>query len=168
MAIAKAISTNFFCLAQVLGARFLVRVQTNRLAEPPSSPSPTNAAHRVFAQVAAVPWSGRHRVATGGQDGETAFLQIKFASVKTLPPIGKQKRYALQTLIYIYVLDVDPPSNRDPIDWKLVTNLPVDDLAAAVEKLDWYALRWKVEMFHKIMNLVAVQRTRDCRPPSGW
>ncbi|WGS19175.1 hypothetical protein [Bradyrhizobium sp. ISRA463] len=49
-----------------------------------------------------------------------------------------------------------------------MTNLPVDDLAAAVEKLDWYALRWKVEMFHKIMNLVAVQRTRDCRPPSGW
>ncbi|WP_347336739.1 IS4 family transposase [Bradyrhizobium neotropicale] len=141
-----------FCLAQDLGTRFLVRVQTNRLAEPPSEASPTNAAHRVFAQLAAVPWSGRHRVAIGGEDGETAFLQIKFASVKTLPPIGKQKRYAPQTLVYIHALEVDPPSNRDPIDWKLVTNLPVDDLAAAVEKLDWYALRWKVEVFHKIMK----------------
>lgn len=72
--------------------------------------------------------------------------------MKTLPPIGKQKRYAPQTLVYIHALEVDPPSNRDPIDWKLVTNLPVDDLAAAVEKLDWYALRWKVEVFHKIMK----------------
>ncbi|WGS19176.1 hypothetical protein [Bradyrhizobium sp. ISRA463] len=94
-----------FCLAQVLGARFLVRVQTNRLAEPPSSPSPTNAAHRVFAQLAAVPWSGRHRVATGGQDGETAFLQIKFASVKTLPPIGKQSatRYKRSSIFMFWM-----------------------------------------------------------------
>ncbi|WLB97050.1 IS4 family transposase [Bradyrhizobium japonicum] len=141
-----------FCLAQDLGTRFLVRVQTNRLAEPSSKASPRDAAHRVFAQLDAVPWSGRHRVAIGGEDGETAFLQIKFASVKTLPPIGKQKRYAPQTLVYIHALEVDPPSDRDPIDWKLVTNLPVDDLTAAVEKLDWYALRWKVEVFHKVMK----------------
>jgi hypothetical protein len=35
---------------------------------------------------------------------------------------------------------------------KLVTNLPVGDLAAAVEKLGWYALRWKAEVFHKVMK----------------
>ncbi|WP_281431676.1 IS4 family transposase [Methylocystis sp. H62] len=140
-----------FCLAQVLGTRFLVRVQTNRLAEPPTEAAPTDAAHRVFSQLAAIPWSGRHQVAIGGDD-ETAFLQIKFASVKTLPPIGKQKRYAPQTLFYIHALEVDPPSDRDPIDWRLVTNLPVDDLAAAVEKLDWYAMRWKIEVFHKVMK----------------
>ncbi|WP_157088274.1 hypothetical protein [Bradyrhizobium jicamae] len=33
-----------------------------------------------------------------------------------------------------------------------MTNLPIDDLAAAVEKLDWCALRWKVEVFHKVMK----------------
>ncbi|WP_247971128.1 hypothetical protein [Bradyrhizobium sp. 195] len=76
-------------------------------------------------------------------------MQIKFASVKTLPPVGEQKRDAPQILVYIHALEVDPLSDRDPIDWKLVTNLPIDDLAAAVEKLDWYALRWKVEVFHR-------------------
>ncbi|MGE0523171.1 MAG: IS4 family transposase, partial [Variibacter sp.] len=34
----------------------------------------------------------------------------------------------------------------------LATNLPVGDLAAAVEKLEWYALRWKMEVFHKVMK----------------
>jgi hypothetical protein len=34
-----------------------------------------------------------------------------------------------------------------------VTNLPVGDLAAAVEKLEWYALRRKAEvLFHKVMK----------------
>jgi hypothetical protein len=33
-----------------------------------------------------------------------------------------------------------------------VTNLPVADFASAVEKLGWYALRWKIETFHKVMK----------------
>ncbi len=141
-----------FCLAQDLGTRFLVRVQTNRLAEPPQGAPPQNAAHRVFAQLDSVPWSGRHRVAVGGNASETACLRIKFATIKTLPPIGKQKRYSPQVLVYIHALELDPPADRQPIDWRLVTNLPVADLAGAVEKLDWYALRWKAEVFHKVMK----------------
>ena len=139
-----------FCLAQDLGARFLVRVQTNRLAERPADAAPHDPAHRVFAQLAAVPWAGRHRI-TVNQD-ETTWLQVKFAAINTLPPVGKQKRYSPQILTYIHALEEDPPPGREPIDWKLVTNLPVGDLAAAVEKLGWYALRWKAEVFHKVMK----------------
>ncbi len=139
-----------FCLAQDFGARFLVRVQTNRLAERPADAAPHDPAHRVFAQRAAAPWAGRHRIAVN-QD-ETAWLQVKFAAVNTLPPVGKQKRYSPQILTYIHVLEEGPPSGREPIDWKLVTNLPVGDLAAAVEKLSWYALRWKAEVFHEVMK----------------
>jgi hypothetical protein len=34
----------------------------------------------------------------------------------------------------------------------LITNLPVASRKQAVEKLDWYALRWKIEVFHKILK----------------
>jgi len=34
----------------------------------------------------------------------------------------------------------------------LLTDLPVENLASAVEKLDWYALRWKVETYHKVLK----------------
>lgn len=139
-----------FCLAQDLGTRFLVRVQTDRLAAPPVGADPPAGAHRVFAQMAAVPWAGRHRVAVG--EAEHAELHVKFAAVRTLPPVGKQKRYSPQLLTYIHALEVDPPGDRSAIDWKLVTNLPVEDLAAAIEKLGWYALRWKAEVFHKVMK----------------
>ena len=141
-----------FCLTQDLRTRFLIRVQTNRLAEPPPDAPQQNAAHRVFAQLAAAPWSGRHYVAVGGDADETACLHVKFAAIKTLPPLGKQKRYSPQVLTYIHALELDPPADRQPIDWKLVTNMPVANLAEAVEKLDWYALRWKAEVFHKVMK----------------
>ncbi|MGY3372066.1 hypothetical protein ACVWZL_009191 [Bradyrhizobium sp. GM2.4] len=38
-----------FCLAQDLGTRFLVRMQTNRLAGAPADAEPRDGAHRVFA-----------------------------------------------------------------------------------------------------------------------
>ncbi len=106
--------------------------------------------HRVFEQLSAVPWAKRHCVKIG-QD-ETACVHLKFATIETMPPVGKQKRYSPQLLTYVHAFEIDPPADRPPIDWKLVTNLPVDDLAAAVEKLGWYALRWKAEVFHKVMK----------------
>ena len=36
--------------------------------------------------------------------------------------------------------------------WKLITDLPVRTRAAAIEKIDWYAMRWKIKVFHKILD----------------
>ncbi|MFJ7439651.1 transposase DNA-binding-containing protein [Methylorubrum thiocyanatum] len=55
-----------FCLAQDLRTRFLVRVQTNRLAKPPPAGPRQNADHRVYAQLDAAPWSGPHHVTVDG------------------------------------------------------------------------------------------------------
>ncbi|MGV2078417.1 MULTISPECIES: hypothetical protein [unclassified Rhizobium] len=81
-----------FCLAQDLSTRFLVRVQTNRLATEPTGPEPKQGAHRVFAQLSAAPWVGCHCVKIG--QNEIANLHVKFATIETLPPKGKRKRYA--------------------------------------------------------------------------
>lgn len=139
-----------YCTAQELGTSFLVRVQTNRLAEQPVDAASLHPAHRVFAQLARAPWGGCHRITIN--QNEAACLKVKFATIKTLPPVGKQKRYSPQLLTYIHAVEEDPPPGREPIDWKLVTNLPVVDLSAAIEKLGWYALRWKAEVFHKVMK----------------
>jgi hypothetical protein len=44
------------------------------------------------------------------------------------------------------------PKNRKRIEWKLITDLPVQSRQDAVEKLEWHALRWKIEVFHKILK----------------
>ncbi len=153
-----------YCFAQDLGTHFLVRVQTDRLAEPVEDQHHLNTqnsrqtaqkgqkAHRVFEQLESTPWAGTHEVALSGKEEDVARLQVKFATIKTLPPIGKQKHYHPQTITYVHAREEDAPSGREPINWKLATNLPVTDLAGAIEKLDWYALRWKIEVFHKVLK----------------
>lgn len=86
--------------------------------------------------------------------GETyrADLEIRYEQLRVRPPIGKQNDYPALTLTVIHAVECKTPRGRDRIVWKLLTNLPVESLSSAIEKLEWYALRWKIEVFHKILK----------------
>ena len=79
-------------------------------------------------------------------------LELKYCRVRLLPPRAKQSRYPPLTLTVLQAAERDPPAGAEPIDWKLLTDLPVTSHAQAIEKLDWYAQRWKIETFHKILK----------------
>lgn len=86
-----------------------------------------------------------------GQVG-TAEVELTYRSLRVRPPIGKQKRYPALTLTVLHARERDEPADRPRIDWKLITDLPILSNEAAVEKLRWYAGRWKIEVFHKILK----------------
>ena len=81
-----------------------------------------------------------------------AELEVKYERLQLRPPIGKQKQYPPLDLTVLHAQERGKPKNRNRIDWKLITDLPVRTLKDAIEKLRWYALRWKIEMFHKILK----------------
>src|SRR5207253_6418004 len=85
-------------------------------------------------------------------DNNFAILEIKYKRIRLLPPVGKQKHYSPLEVTVIHAYEQSKPKNRKRIDWKLITDLPVRSLKDAVEKLQWYALRWKIELFHKILK----------------
>jgi hypothetical protein len=68
------------------------------------------------------------------------------------PPVAKQGRYPALALTVIHAHERGTPAGREPIRWKLLTDLPVGDLASAVGKLGWYASRWKLETYHKVLK----------------
>ena len=135
-----------FCLARDLGTNFLVRSCVDRLAESGGT---------TIAQVMeGVSPSGTHEVSfrdASGQD-QQALLSVKFATVVVRPPIGKQKRYEPQQLQIIHAEETDPPADRPPLFWKLITNLEVATYEDAVHKLAWYARRWSIETFFKTLK----------------
>ena len=52
----------------------------------------------------------------------------------------------------LHVTERHPPRGRRPIEWKLLTDLPVRARREAVERIGWYATRWNIETFHKILK----------------
>jgi hypothetical protein len=97
---------------------------------------------------------GLHRVQVHGDKGRvgTALVELRCRRVRVLPPIGKQKRYPALALTVIQATERGTPTDRPAIDWQLITDLPVPTREAAVEKLRWYAMRWKIEVFHRILK----------------
>ena len=135
-----------FCTAQQIGTHFLVRTCVDRLAG--------NGKHTVADDMKRAKMRGRHRIEVRdihGNPGE-AVLEIKYENLQLLPPIGKQKKYPPLELTVLHAQERGKPKNRKRIDWKLITDLPVRSLKDAVEKLQWYAMRWKIETFHKILK----------------
>ncbi len=46
----------------------------------------------------------------------------------------------------------NPPKGTEPVQWLLLTSLPVDSFEPAVEKLAWYLCRWEIEIFFRILK----------------
>lgn len=135
-----------FCAAQEAGTHFLIRTCVDRLAG--------DGDHTIADEMKKVAVKGLHRINVRDNNGDPdeAVLEIRYRKIRVQPPIGKQKRYPALTLTIIHAQERSTPKNRKKIDWKLITDLPVGSRADAIEKLEWYALRWKIEVFHKILK----------------
>jgi hypothetical protein len=135
-----------FCTAQELGTHFLVRSCTDRRAG--------EGDHTIADEMAEVRVQGLHRVEfrDGRGDRCEALLEIRYRRVKVLPPVRKQNSHPGLELTIVYAQERNAPADRAPLEWKLITNLAVRSKAEALEKIDWYAMRWKIETFHKILK----------------
>ncbi|MCP3477825.1 IS4 family transposase (plasmid) [Bradyrhizobium sp. CCGUVB1N3] len=135
-----------FCLAEEVGTHFLVRTCVDRLAG--------DGNHTIADEMDEVTVKGLHRIEVKDDKGDPdeALLEIRFRKLRILPPIGKQKKYPALTLTVIHAQERGTPKRRKKIEWKLLTDLPVQSRKDAIEKLGWYALRWKIEVFHKILK----------------
>jgi hypothetical protein len=52
----------------------------------------------------------------------------------------------------ILAIEPHPPAGEAPVEWLLLTNLPVNTPAQALEKLQWYLCRWQIEVFFRILR----------------
>lgn len=142
----------FFVQAEQTQAEFVIRAAWNRHLEDSEYP-------QLWKHLQAQPIAGYDQITVPSRDGKperTAMLAIQFSPV-TLGPTQRSKHslfYPLRPvkLCAVYVTVVNPLDPDNAIEWMLLTNIPVDCVEAALEKLRWYRCRWQIEVFHKILQ----------------
>jgi len=87
----------------------------------------------------------------GNRRAREAQLEIRFLEVLLKPPKGKAS-YGPLTLWAVLAQEIDAPPSVEPLRWMLLTTLPVDSFDGALEKLNWYAKRWGIEIFHRTLK----------------
>lgn len=79
-----------------------------------------------------------------------ARLTVQYCSVTIMPPEHHLKAKELENIKLNLVLVKEPnaPKGVTPISWLLVTNLQIGSLEDAIEIVDMYRQRWKIERYH--------------------
>lgn len=146
-----------YCRAQRVGTDWIGRVKSrNRLVR-------DEAGHDgpLSDVLAAAPAAGGYTLALRArpqQPARRAHLEVAFAPVTTLIP--RHPAASLKALAprpipqwVVWAREVDPPpSVNEPIDWVLLTSLPVRDLGGAMEVIGYYEKRWLIEEWHKALK----------------
>jgi hypothetical protein len=131
------------------GKQYLVRSKSNRRVELADG---THAKlHDVIRARAADGTRSFDVPACEGRAARTATLSVSFAAVQLRVP--KQPRGEIRgvplSAWVVRVWEADPPAGVAALEWVLLTNVAVTDAAAAWERVDWYAVRWVIEEYHK-------------------
>lgn len=65
----------------------------------------------------------------------------------------RKAKMAIDRPVYIvHVTEIGPPQATEGVHWLLLTALLVTSLEDAVEEINWYTLRWRMERFHYVLK----------------
>ena len=88
-----------------------------------------------------------------GQPARMATLTVRFCPVTLRPPRSRsQDKLPPVTLCAVWVRELHPPAGTEPIAWLLLTTCPVRTAEEALQCVEWYACRWGIEVWHKILK----------------
>lgn len=88
-----------------------------------------------------------------GQAARTATVEVRWSEVTLqAPAVGAKKGWPPLTLWAVWVREIAPPKGVEPIEWMLLTDLPVRTAAEAWEKVQWYCRRWGIEEWHRALK----------------
>lgn len=135
------------CLANQVNTNFLIRSCHDRIID--------GEHHKTRAKMDSLSIAGTHTIRlenSKDKKDRDVKLNIKFQRLNFLVPIDKKKNCNDITVTIIDAKEEGCPKNEEPIFWRLITNLEVNSLDEAIEKINWYQQRWKIEVFHKILK----------------
>lgn len=87
-----------------------------------------------------------------GRDSRIARLTIRAAKVWLRGPLRRGKRLADICVNAILAKEEHPPEGEEPIEWLLLTNLPIETFADVTTVLDYYCCRWEIEIYFRVLK----------------
>jgi len=139
------------CLAQQ--THFLVRVAQDRCIQVEEEDEQIG---RLKERIRRIPASQQKELdlpATADRPARTATLSIAWQAVNLQPP---QKGASLTgrpvRAWVVRVWEETAPEGVEPLEWILLTSVPVQSVEQAWERVDWYRARWMVEDYHQCLK----------------
>jgi hypothetical protein len=81
-----------------------------------------------------------------------AHVEVRSASLTLRPPWRADRKLPDVVVNALLVTEVEAPEDDEPIEWLLLTSLPVADAAQAREVVQFYCVRWMIEILFRVLK----------------
>jgi hypothetical protein len=122
---------------------------------------------RLMETLEQVPVAGTMRAEVPRREGRparTATLELRWKEVELKPPTtGLKQNWPPIKVHVVLAREVGAPEGVEAIEWLLITTWPVTSLKMAARIVRWYALRWGIECWHKVLKVVCGVERRQMK-----
>jgi hypothetical protein len=81
-----------------------------------------------------------------------AEMEVRATCVTLRPPWRSDRKLPTVTVNVVLVSEVDPPENDASVEWLLLTSLPVDEVEQVRQIVQYYCVRWMIEVFFRVLK----------------
>jgi hypothetical protein len=139
------------CLAQ--RTHFLLRVAQDRCVQGEEEDEQIG---RLKERIRALPACQKKELdlpATADRPARTAMLSIAWQAVNIQPPQKGASITGQPVAAWVVrVWEETPAEGVEPLEWILLTSMPIQTVEQAWEMVDWYRARWIVEDYHQCLK----------------
>jgi len=86
------------------------------------------------------------------RESREATVAVRAARVTLRPPWRADRKLPPVTVNVVLVSEVNPPAGDEPVEWMLLTNLPIDTLEQVRQIIQYYCVRWMIEIFFRVLK----------------
>ncbi len=86
------------------------------------------------------------------RESRTAEVEVRAARVTLRAPWRHDRKLCDVTINAVLVSEVNPPKGDVPIEWLLLTNLPIADAEQVRTVIQYYTIRWMIEVFFRTLK----------------
>jgi Transposase DNA-binding/Transposase Tn5 dimerisation domain len=139
---------DLFLVERGAGVDLLVRAIRDRRVD--------DEARYLWAAVAAAPLAATIQVQVPRQKERPARLaqvSVRWKKIQLRPPKSRQAEHLPLVPVWaVWAVETQAPEGVEQIAWMLLTSCRIHATEEALECLEWYACRWGIEVWHKILK----------------
>jgi hypothetical protein len=147
-------------------ASFIIRACQNRAVVTPEEAAASEAINLVRERVASTPVLAQGTLKIRARDAQskddrkrkqarvarTAEVDIHATRVTLRGPSRPGGKLPDVEVNVVLVTERNPPPGVEPIEWLLLTDLPIDTVDNVLLIIDYYACRWQIEIYFRILK----------------
>jgi hypothetical protein len=80
-------------------------------------------------------------------------VEARACRVTLRPPWRADRKLPEITVNAVLVSEVNPPPRDVPVEWLLLTSLPIDDVEQVRLIIQYYSVRWMIELFFRVLKM---------------